>query len=327
MQCLFYLRFGALLLLIVAILTFAISPSLIMTPLGEYGIRLHGGGVAPLPLLCPVMAIISAYTFLHSLESRVRAAFFFLAGLGGTLATQSRGAEIALLLCLLLTATGWVRTNRRAAYLVISGFAVSVIFGGALVGVAGGGRVWNAFNRGQSVEGIATASGRTQIWKFVIQYCMSHPQGMGYVAGFRAIFREYFAFGLDFEVSRIGNTHNTFLQFLADAGWLAMAIYLIMLVRVIALGMRFATRRISEPSVTASLSRHALRCALLLLIVCLLEGMDGSDFAVPLRVPFYFQNLIIAIILALCARMIAAARSSRLSWPDSFHNTEELIRR
>ena len=270
--------------------------------------RIHGGAVAPLGLICPVIAIISAYTFLHSLESRTRAAFFFLVALGGTAATQSRGTEIALFISLLLTATGWARTNRRAGYMVIFGFMASIILGGALVGAIGGARIWNTFNRGQSAEGIASASGRTEIWKFVIQYCMSHPQGMGYVTGFRTIFREYSAPGLDLAVSHIGTTHNTFLQFLADAGWLALAIYLILLVRVLALGLRFATKRISTPSVTASLSRHALRCALLLFILCLLEGMDGSDFAVPLKVPFYFQNIIVAIILGVSANMLYASR-------------------
>lgn len=308
MQCLFQIRFGALLLLVLVLLTLAVDAPLVLTVIGEAGIRLTGGAVAPIYLICPTVAIISAYTFLYSLESRVRSGLLFLVGIAGTLVTQSRGPEIALFISLLLTVAGWASTSRRARYMFISGFIASITFGCVIVGATGGERIWNVFNRGQSTEGIATASGRTEIWTFVIHYCMSHPQGMGYVTGFRILFRKYFILGLDLTVTHIGNTHNTFLQFLADAGWLALAIYLILLVKVFVLGFRFTEKRLSTPSAQGSASLHALRCALMLLVLCLAEGMDVSDFAVPLRVPFYFQNIIVAIILGVSANMLSVAR-------------------
>jgi len=66
--------------------------------------------------------------------------------------------------------------------------ALAVLAAGAI----GGGRIWNTFNKGQSVAGIESASGRTEIWAFVVKSCLAHPQGMGYVAGFRIVFRQYF---------------------------------------------------------------------------------------------------------------------------------------
>jgi O-antigen ligase len=226
----------------------------------------------------------------------------------GTLATQARGAEVALLLVFSLIAMDWARTSRRAGYMVIFGFNACIFLGGAIIGGVGGGRIWSFFNRGQDARGIESASGRTEIWKFVIQYCMAHPQGMGYVAGFRILFREYFTLEPLLQVTHIGNTHNVFVQYLADAGWAALAIYLIMLAKVLALGFRFAAKRAPVSFDLDSTSRHALRCALALLVYFLVEGLDISDFAAPLRIPFYFQNLVIAIILGVSAQMIATSR-------------------
>lgn len=311
-ECLFHLRFIALFLSFAVALVLPFSPKSVMSIAPGLGVRLTGGTLVTIPEICPIIAIISAYTFLHSLEPRGRAVFFFFVGLAGTLATQARGAEIALFVAFLLIAMDWARTSRHAAYTVILGFMASIVLGGALAGAVGGGRIWDTFNRGQSAEGIASASGRTEIWKFVIQYCLAHPQGMGYVTGFRMLFRSYFTLDPMVSVSNIGNTHNTFMQYLADAGWLALAIYLVMLAKVLALGFRFARNRASNFFAPDSASRHTLRCTLVLLIYLLVEGLDGSDFAVPLKSPFYFQNLIIAVILAVSAGMIAASRTKQI---------------
>jgi len=310
-ECLFHLRFIALLLSALVVLTLPIHPSIVMMTAPGLGARLVGGSVAPMTLVCPVIAIISAYTFLHSLEPRGRACFIFFVGLTGTLATQARASEIALLIVLSLIAIDWSRTSRRAGSFVIFGLIAFVISSGALVGAFGGVRMWSAVNRGQSAEGIASASGRTEIWKFVVQYCMSHPQGMGYVTGFRILFRQSLISESILDVIRIGNTHNMFAQFLADAGWVALTIYLVMLVKVFALGFRFAAKRSSISFVTDNISRHVLSCALALLIYFFVEGFGVSDYAIPLRASFYFQNLVIAIILGVSARLIAASRRGR----------------
>src|SRR5271166_6564918 len=92
--CLLQFRLSALGLLVLVLLAIPFKLPGLVIFLGGHGLRLIGGAVAPMPLTCPIIAIISAYTFLHSLEPRTRAAFFFFVGLCTTLATQSRGAEI-----------------------------------------------------------------------------------------------------------------------------------------------------------------------------------------------------------------------------------------
>ncbi|MGB9408367.1 MAG: O-antigen ligase family protein [Terracidiphilus sp.] len=309
MECLFQLRRIALFLVGLVFLILPFNPQSVMWFVPGVGIRLIGGTVAPLPIIFPVIAIISAYTFLHSLESRGRAFLYILVGLAGTLAGQGRGPDIALFIGLLLVAMGWAGTNRRSAYVVISGFMASILLSGIVVWAIGGGRIWNTFNRGQSAETIASASGRTEVWKFVISYCTTHPWGMGYVAGFRIVFRQYFSLGSGQSLSNLGGAHNAFIQFLADAGWLALALYLIMMAKVVVLGWRFAKKRASVPFMLDSVNRHAIRCALVLLLFCFVIDMDSSESAVPLRIFFYFHNVIVAIILGVSARMLFVYRT------------------
>jgi hypothetical protein len=76
--CLFQLRLSALVLVIMVLLVIPMKLTGVVIFLGRSGIRLVGGTVAPMPVICPMIAIISVYTFLHSLEPRVRAAFFSL---------------------------------------------------------------------------------------------------------------------------------------------------------------------------------------------------------------------------------------------------------
>jgi len=309
MQCIFQLRLISFLLFGVVLFTLLFAPQLVLYVLPGAGIRLLGGAVATVTVICPTISIISAYTYLNSLEPKPRAVFFFLTGLIGTLATQSRGSEFALLFSFMVLAYGWAKTGRRSSHMFVSGLMASILISGAIVGIIGGGRIWNTINRGQNAAGIASASGRTEIWKFVIQYCMTHPQGMGYIAGFRTIFREYFALGLQVEVTHIGTAHSAYIQVLADAGWLALAIYLVMIAKVIIYGLNHANIRNSVAFAPNNVSRHAVRCALVLLVFCLVNGIYSSEFVLPLRGIFYMQNLFIAIILGASARMVIASRS------------------
>jgi len=314
-QCLFRLRLVAIWLFAAILITLPFAPSLVMAIVPGAGIRIIGGTVGSVPVLGPIIAIISAYSFLHSLESRVRAAVFFLVGLAGTLITQSRGTEIALFIVLVLLSLGWAKKSRRSAYVFIFAFAASILVAALVVGSIGGDRVWNAFNRGQSAAGIATASGRTDIWKFAIQYSISHPLGMGYVAGFRNIFTNRFDLNFEGDVTRLGTTHNTFVQYLVDGGWLGIALYLIMSVKIIALGWRFAKRRSLVTLSSERTTIHAIRCALLLLVFCFVEGMDSSIFNIPLQGAFYYQNIIVTIILGASTSMLILSRSRNASFP------------
>jgi len=316
MQCLLHLRLILFLLFLVVLITLFFNPIIVMAVIPSIGIRLTGGSVAPVTVICPMIAIISAYAFLYSLESKARSTFFFFIGPAGTLIAQSRGSELALLASLVLVGFIWARTGKRSSYLFLATSIATVLLSGAVLAVVGGGRIWNLFNKGQSMEVIESASGRTDIWKFVIHYCMAHPQGMGYIAGFKVIFRQYFALGLLVDVTHIGNAHNSFMDILADAGWLALAIYLIMMVKIVSIGLRYARKRTFMTIASDSASRHALRCALFLLFFCFAEGMDTADFSVPLRGSFYIQFIIISLILGISARMIAVSRARSIMQPD-----------
>jgi O-antigen ligase len=311
-ECLFHLRHISLLLLAVVLLTLAIKPVLVLVVIEGAGIRLLGAAVAPVPVICPIIATISAYSFLYYLESRVRSILFFLVGLTGTLVTQARGSEIAVFLCLLIMVIGWAKTSRRFAYLFISGFMVTIVFISIVAGTIGG-RIWNTFNRGQDAAGISSASGRTELWAFVIKYCMTHPWGMGYVAGFRIVFRQYFSLNSGQTLSNIGTAHNTFIDVLAGAGWLALAIYLIIIVKIFRLGWRFVKKKTHLNPAFDSVSRHGIQCSLVLLIFCLAFGMYATDFSAPLRAAFYYLYIIIAVILGASARMLATSRPRHIS--------------
>jgi O-antigen ligase len=308
MQCLFNLRMITFLLIILVFFTIPVAPTIVMGVGKGIGLRLGGGTVGPINVICPMMAVISWYAFLFKLEPRMRSAFFFVVGVAGTLMGESRGSELALMLCLVLLGIIWASTSKRSTYLFLAASFASILLAGFAAAVIGTNRIWNVFNKGQKIEGIESASGRTDIWKFIFHYCLDHPLGMGYVAGFRKIFREYFALGLQIDVTHIGNAHNAFMDILAAAGWPAFAIYLILLFKIIALGWRHARKNAVLSTRTERLSRHALRCALVLLVFCLGCGMDSAEFSVPLKTPFYLQFVVFALILGISARMAALSR-------------------
>jgi hypothetical protein len=302
MQCLFYLRLISLLLCAVILLCILIKPSLVLA-----GFRVLGGSVVKMDLICPVIAIISAYSFLHALESRVRSVLFFLVGLAGTLLSQSRGAEIPLLIVLAIICIGLAKTSKRSAYLFISGFMAFILLVGAIVGTVGAGRIWLVFNRGNT-ESFVEGSGRVDSAKVVIQYCMTHPLGMGYVTGLRSI-EKLIPDQSSHMISNMGGADNSYMEVLADSGWLGLALYLLIIGETVALGWHFAKKHSLETLAPDREVHHAIRCALLLLFYCLVNGMDSSEYVLPLRAGFYVQNIILAIILGASASMLIASRT------------------
>jgi len=314
MQCLYQLRLIAFILLVLVFLTLFFDSGLVMNFEVDAGIRFLGGGVAPISIICPIITIISAHALLHNLESRIQSVFSLIVGLAGTLITRSRGSEVALLFALAIVVMFWARLSRRTMYVFISGFILFILLSGVFVGFIGTERIWSIFNRGEDISGIESASGRTYIWSFVFHYCISHPWGMGYVAGFRTIFRNYYSLGLPLVVSRIGNAHNSFIQVLADAGWPALIVYLIMIARVVTVAWRAAKVPSSRTQEYGCAPGHVMTCALSLLVFCIVGGTTGADYVVPMRASFYFQNIIIAIILGAYARALIAVRvKSRVS--------------
>jgi O-antigen ligase len=327
MQCLFALRRIAIVLLALVVLCLPVNPGFVMNVVPGAGIRLMGGSVAAMGIICPLIAIISAYSFLYSLESRVRSTVLFLVSIAGLAVTQVRGAELSLILVLAVLGMGWAKASKRSTYVFISVSIAFILLAGVAVTAIGAGRIWNTFNRGQDTEGILSASGRTGVWADVIRYTVDHPQGMGYIAGIRANrISTNSDTSMHVVLNRIGGTDNAYMQTLADAGWLSLALYLVLLAKIAALGWRFAFKRASSASLPNSVPRHALRCALCLFLLCLVEAMESSGFVLPLRQEFYFQNIIIAIILGASTSMMIAnpvsARSlgretswRRSSWP------------
>ena len=157
--------------------------------------------------------------------------------------------------------------------------------------------MWKRFNRGEDTEGIVTASGRTVIWTEIIEDCLTHPQGLGYIAGIRQTHRVGSATSMHDLLHRNGGVDNSFIEILGSAGWLALALYLIILAKTIVLGMRSLKKLVYLSPSSAIEFRHSLHCALLLLMFCLAEGMESSGFATPLQEPFYLQIVLIAMIL------------------------------
>jgi O-antigen ligase len=311
-RCLFQLRRLAFFSLILVLGTLLYDPAMVLS-VTDAGLRLTGGAIGQMTLLGPLIAIISAYSFLHSLESKVQSAFSFLVGLAGTLITQTRGAEIALFLVLTFLGIQWSKKSGRATYSFISGLIASILVAVAAVAAFGGDRIWNVFNRGQSSAEITSFTGRTELWTYAFTYCIKHPQGMGYVAGFRYYFTRSLNFNLGSNVANLGTSHNAYVQVLADAGWLALLLYLIMNARIVALGWRFSGKQVLLTFASEGAAPHGIRCAMLLLLFCFMEGMESSVFNIPLQQSFYFQWIIVAIILGASTRMLVASRARRLS--------------
>lgn len=308
MDALFKVRSIALILLVIVLVCLPIEPAYVMNVTKDTGLRLMGGSIGTMPAICPIIAIISAYSFLHSLESKFRSIFFFLASLAVLAVTQVRGAEIALVLSLALLGMWWAKTGTRSAYIVISAFMASLLVAGVILATIGGGTIWKTFNRGQDVTDIITASGRTIYWEDLIQYSLDHPEGMGYIAGIRHAHLGKYAMVLHADLTGVGGTDNSYMEALSDAGWLALGLYLVMIIKIVVLAVRSEKKGSSDPSLSKASTRHALRCALLLLIFCLVEGMESSDFVIPLRQEFYFQYIFVAVILGACTSILLAFR-------------------
>lgn len=311
MQCLFVLRFIYLLLLIVVLLTLLFRPAIVMAVIPGAGVRLLGGRVGESGIVPEAIAIISAYSFLYRIEPRPRAALFFLIGAAWTAASQMRGAEIVLTVVLAVMGVQWAKTSRRAAHLFVAVSLGLLLLFSTSTAVIGGERVWNAFNRGESAASIESLSGRTVIWNFIVRYAARHPQGMGYVAGMRSIFTQ--SFSLDYgkmNITSLGEAHNLYLQYLADVGWVGIGLYLVLAFKVITLGLRFSRKNVRPISKQHSEARHALRCTLLLFLYALGEGMENSEFALPLNQQFYAHWIILAMVLGICSWMIVESRAT-----------------
>ena len=309
LQCLFVIRLILAVLLALVAICSVVQPSLVLAVTEGAGIRFSGGAIAPVGVIGPIIAIISAYSFLNFLERRSRSLLLFLAGVISTFVTQARGAEIALFLCLAILGFGWVKSGKRIAYLLVSATVALVLLATLVLVDVGADRIWNKFNRGQDSQGILTLSGRTEMWTSVIQYSLAHPQGMGYISGMRSFHGGHFAANLHFNVDMNATADDTFIEVLADAGWLALAFYLAILVKAAALGWRYARKRMFKLSSREVTTRHALRCTLLVFFCLFVQSVEDSGYCNPLRPEFYLQDITLAIILGTSTSLYLASRT------------------
>jgi hypothetical protein len=86
-----------------------------------------------------------------------------------------------------------------------------------------------------------------------------------------------------------------------------------MMVKIVLLGWHNGKNRGLATVASDVASQQAIQCALVLLVFCFVDGIDSSEFSVPLRAAFYIQNLIVAIILGLSSSMIVSSRAQHIS--------------
>lgn len=113
MQCLFAMRLVSLLLMSLVAVAVVVTPTAVL--IYDRGIRLAGGSIGIVHVLCPFIAVVSAYSYLYSFEPRRSSITWFFVGFVGSMLTRSRGAEIALFLVLCILGITWARRNLRSA--------------------------------------------------------------------------------------------------------------------------------------------------------------------------------------------------------------------
>lgn len=308
MQCIFKLRLIALLLCLIALLCLPTHPAWVLSESNEGVVRLMGGGICSMGAVLPLIILVSAYSFLYKLESRAKSAFLFLFAGVGLLVSQMRGAELVVLMLLLVTVSWWAKSRRSAHFMVAGGLTLAVLGVGILFAVGGTDRLWNKFNRGQDTFTILTASGRTVYWRDVLVYCVSHPWGMGYIAGVRHMQFGIYKDNLHANLNAPGGTDNSYMQALTDVGWISLGAYLLILGKLFEIAWGLAGKKGAADDRNPR-GHHAMRCLLLLYSSCLLSAMESSDFVTPLRQEFYLQNVLIAILLGAFTTATVASRA------------------
>jgi len=81
MRFLLELRFICLVLLCMVIAVLPFEPAWVLGVVEGHGFRLIGGQVGSMDVMCPIIAIVSAYCFLHKLESKTKSCGLLLSEL------------------------------------------------------------------------------------------------------------------------------------------------------------------------------------------------------------------------------------------------------
>jgi hypothetical protein len=85
-----------------------------------------------------------------------------------------------------------------------------------------------------------------------------------------------------------------------------------MLVNIVRLAMRFANTHTYIKLNHYSIYRMTIECSLVMLLFCLTMGISSADYDIPLRIYFYWQFIIIAVILSASARVLTDARARHI---------------
>jgi O-antigen ligase len=272
------------------------------------GVRVRGGRLGTQTILGPVIFVISLYF----LAMRLRPAAPMLAWVAfGTVViwlARTRATYIIALFGALLVWLLWIReiSGRRRWMLKA---AISLTVGSAVVGAAlvSSGAIERQWLRGGSTDSLTTLSHRTTIWAWTFERIAERPMGFGYSTGFRQMFLTMDPIARDayryegLAVERIGEAHNAFIEMFVAAGFPGLLLCLSLLGTVLYRGANVALlERECAPW------RHAARLALILLLMCLLDAMTKSAYALPGR-----QSFGILLFLAGMLVMLDCQRSAR----------------
>lgn len=280
-------------LLIIAV--FIISPSMVFTTENGQAFRLTGGAVGSTVILGPVIAFISLYFLLHKLDKSPKNLALVIFGVFGTLASASRGAIFAMLVVMAMISFLWATDSATRRLKLTTSILVLLATSALATLVVGSEKIVTAFHRGQSTAEIAQGSGRSYLWQLAFSLVSESPQGLGYVAGFRHAMANRFDIYFNGDISKLGTAHNTFLQYLLDAGWLGLLCFLLLTLQLALLVHRFIRK--ASVRKAASAAYHALCCGTAIELYCLINGIESSAYNIPLQQLFYLQHIAYALIL------------------------------
>lgn len=259
----------------------------------EAGLRILGGSVAPMPVLGQVIFAVSFYFMLFKLEPFRKSLFCLSVGIAVLAIAQTRSTYITVALAFAYVLCMWMKTSKSARlqfFAIVFLLPVLVVAG---VAALGGERVYHVLTRGQSEEGMKTASGRTYVNDFVLHTVAESPLGIGYVAGFRSRFMALRDSSAPLDPSRIGNTHNMYFELLAGAGWLAFAAFIALLAMI----ARHCLQK-RAPDFVQTANWHVRNLAWILFLSMLILGLFSSDFVLPARACFGYFWFVIGMIMS-----------------------------
>lgn len=204
---------------------------------------------------------------------------------GGLIATGTRGAVFGAAVGVLVVIwTRW-RGSRKIEVAVVLVVALAAI---ALIATSA---VESFFERGESLQQLATLNSRTNLWSEALALFPQHPlYGFGLTS----------SRGLFLDTIGLGGGHNAFMNLLIDTGIVGVTVWLVLLA-----GIVITTARISS-------AESRLRVDRIIIQALMLSMMANSLFAEGLGAP---ANVACTWLFLLWTWADAAARAQRCGEP------------